>query len=427
MKNIFIKDIKKLKENSNIEIFGWILDFRDLKKNKFIILRDSTGSIQGIIKDEKLFDKFKELSLESVLAVKGKIKKADVKSELVSIKDKEIEIKEINILNKAEILPIPIKDKIETNLQKRIDYRYLDVRKRDVMAIFKIQSCIINYFRNFFFKRNFIEIQPPSIIAAASEGGTELFPVSYFENKAFLAQSPQLYKQLMAISLEKVFCTTPVWRAEKHNTIRHLNEVRQMDIEVAFANDFDVMKLLEDCIKYIIKEIKKNCKEELEILNKKIKVPKAIYISYDETIKILNENGIKINYGEDLTNEAEKKLSEIYKDSIIFVHSWPISLKPFYIMPKNEKLSCGFDAILNGLEISSGGQRIHIANLLKERIKINGLNEKNFEFYINSFKYGAPPHSGWSIGLERLTMAILNLNNIREACLFPRDRDRLVP
>jgi aspartyl-tRNA synthetase len=426
MKKIFVEDIKK-KNLKEIRLLGWVHDYRDLKNNKFIILRDSTGSVQCVIKNKDLFEKFKDISLESVIEVYGTLKKAEIKSEFVDIKDKEIEVKDFEILEKAERIPIPIKDKIETELSKRINFRYIDVRKPDVLAIFKIQSCIVNSFREFFLKKNFIEIQPPSIIATATEGGTELFKVKYFERDAYLAQSPQLYKQLMAISLEKVFCVVPVWRAEKHNTTRHLNEIRQMDIEVAFCDDFDVMKILEECVFYIIKKVKKECEEELRKLDKKISVNKAKYLSYKEAIEILRKKGIEISYGEDFTPEAEKKICEIFKDSLVFVHSWPNLLKPFYIMPKDEEISCGFDALMNGIEISSGGQRINKYDLLIKKLKEKNLNLENFEFYVNAFRYGAPKHAGWSIGLERFTMALLKLENIREACLFPRDRERLTP
>ncbi len=426
MKKIFIKDIEKsrLKE---IRVVGWVHDYRDLKKNKFIVLRDSTGSVQCIIKDENLFNKFKEISFESVIEVYGVLKKAKIKSEFVDIKDKEIEVKDLKILEKAERIPIPIKDKIETSMNKRIDFRYLDIRKPEVASIFKIQSTIVNSFREFFLKEGFIEIQPPCIIATATEGGTELFKVEYFEKEAYLAQSPQLYKQLMAISLEKVFCVTPVWRAEKHNTTRHLNELRQMDIEVAFCNDFDAMKLLEKCLFYIVKMINKKNKREIDLINKKVVLNKPKYISYEKAIEVLKDNGINIEYGQDFFPEAERKICEIFNNSPIFIHSWPLSLKPFYIMPKDDEISLGFDVLMNGIEISSGGQRINNYEILIKRMKEKNLNPKNFEFYLDAFKYGAPIHSGWSIGLERLTMALLNLENIREACLFPRDRERITP
>ena len=224
----------------------------------------------------------------------------------------------------------------------------------------------------------------------------------------------------------KVFTITPVWRAEKHNTVRHLNESRQMDVEVAFAGQMEIMKLEEEVVKYIIEGVVKNCGNELKALDVKLKVPKAKYMSYDETVELL---GLK--YGEDLSPEDERELDRRFPDTIVFVHSWPSAIKPFYIMPKGEDakspLSEGFDAIYKGLEISSGGQRIHLPKLLTEMLKSKGLNPKDFKDYIDSFRFGAPPHAGWSIGLERLTMLITGQNNIREAVLFPRDRDRLTP
>jgi len=335
----------------------------------------------------------------------------------------EIVPEKVELLAVAEQpIPIDVSDFSKTELPKRLDYRFLDLHRRRTQAIFKIQSEIANSFRKYFYKKGYMEMQPPCIISAASEGGTELFPISYFERRAYLAQSPQLYKQIGAISLEKVTIVTPVWRAEKHNTIRHLNESRQMDIEVAFADEFIVMKYFEKVVSYMIKNIIKNCKEELKTLDLKLKEPKFLYLTYEETIKKL-----KLKYGEDLTPESEKKLNEIYPNTVVFVYDWPLDIKPFYIMPKDDKISKGFDAIYNGMEISSGGQRIHIPDLIIERLKAKKLNPKDFKFYIDSFRFGSPIHSGWSIGLERFTMTLLNLKNIRECCLFPRDRIRLHP
>ena len=426
MKRVYVSEIKK----GSVMLKGWVHELRDLAGIKFILLRDVSGVVQCVVKDKKLFKKFSDLSLESVIVIKGKVNKAKVKSSEVTRQDIEIEVKDFEIINKAEALPILVveKDKrIKTDLSKRLDYRSIDLRKSRVKAIFLIQSEIARAFREFFSKQGFIEIQTPCIIASASEGGTELFPVQYFEKRAFLAQSPQLYKQLAAISLEKVTCIVPVWRAEKHNTVRHLNESRQMDIEAAFMNDFDVMNLLEKCVQFIFSFVNKKCKKELETLNLKLKIPKAKYLSYDETIKLLRKNKSKTKYGEDLTPEDEKLLYRLFPDTIIFIHSWPLSLKPFYIWPKDKKISAGFDALYGGIEISSGGQRVHKPDILIKRLKEQNLDPKNFKSYINAFRYGAPYHSGWSIGLERFTMALLGLDNIREGCLFPRDRDRLTP
>ena len=328
-------------------------------------------------------------------------------------------------------MPIDVSDFSKTDLPKRLDYRFLDFHRKKVQAIFKIQDTVARVFREHFKKKEFVEMQPPCIIGAASEGGTDLFEVKYFEKKGFLAQSPQLYKQMLACSMEKTVMITPIWRAEKHNTVRHINEIRQMDIEAAFHGQMEIMKHVEDVVKEIVSVVLKENSEELELLEVKLKVPKVKYMHYDETIKVLSKNGVKIKHGDDLSPEAEKKLWEIYPDTLVFVHSWPLKMKPFYIMPTGEdseaKTSEGFDALYGGIEISSGGQRIHLPELLIARLRANGLNPKDFKSYVDSFRYGAPPHSGWSIGLERLTGALTGQENIREVTMFPRDRDRLTP
>jgi aspartyl-tRNA synthetase len=383
-----------------------------------------------VVFEPKLFETTDKLLAESVIAVTGLVKKANVKSEEITQKSLEIEAKEMEIINLAEPLPITIAEKDEAatlDLPKRLDYRFLDFHRKKTQAIFKIQNEIANAFRDHFYKKNYVEMQPPGIISAASEGGTDLFPVQYFEKKAFLAQSPQLYKQMLACSMERTFMITPVWRAEKHNTPRHINEIRQMDIETAFMDQMEVMKELEEAVQDVVGRVLKNCKPELEILGvKNLKVPKSVYLPYDQAIK---EAGGKV--GDDFTPEQEKILCEKYPGEIVFTHSWPAALKPFYIMPKDgkkdAKLSEGFDALYGGLEISSGGQRIHLPELLIARIKAKGLNPDNFKNYVDSFRYGAPYHSGWSIGLERLTMIICGLDNVKEATMFPRDRDRLTP
>src|SRR3989344_6084810 len=416
----------EIKEGESVTLKGWVHEIRDLAKLKFVLLRDASGIVQCVIIEEKMFREFSRLKLESIIEIKGKVKKAGVKAEFAR-KDVEVEVKSIKIINLAEELPIQVNEKtITTQLPLRLDYRYIDLRKPKIAAIFKIQSEIAHSFREFFYAKKFVEIQTPCIISAASEGGTELFPVQYFEKKAYLAQSPQLYKQMLACSIERTFMITPVWRAEKHNTTRHINEIRQMDIEVAFADQMGAMKHLEEAIIFIVTNVVKKCKDELDLLGVTLKVPKAVYLSYEEAIKKAGGKS-----GEDFTPEQEKKLCEIYKGDIVFTYSWPSSIKPFYIMPQGEKkdaiLSEGFDALYGGMEICSGGQRIHIPKLLIERLKAKGLNPKNFESYIDSFRYGSPSHSGWSIGLERLTQILCGLDSVKEATLFPRDRDRLTP
>lgn len=412
-----------------VELTGWVQNTRDLSKLKFLMLKDKTGIIQiTAIKSKtppEVFKDIEKIPRESVIYIKGEV--TDSKQ---APGGKEILPQELKIINKSEELPIDTSENSKTELPKRLDNRGVDLHRRKIQAIFKIQSTISISFREYFVKKGFTEIQTPSIIGSSSEGGTELFSAKYFEKKAYLAQSPQLYKQILACSMENVVTITPVWRAEKHNTIRHLNESRQMDIEMSFTNSMTVMKEMENVIKYIIEKIKEKNKEELKLLELKLEIPKVKYLTFKETAEIMKKNKVEIGK-DDLTGEAEKKLEELFPNHIIFVYDWPLKGKPFYIMPKGEdpnaELSEGFDAIYKGMEISSGGQRIHSPDLLIKRLKANGLNPKDFKNYIDSFRYGAPSHAGWSIGLERLTMLILNLPNIREAVLFPRDRDRLTP
>ena len=426
MERIYVSDLKIGRE---VLLRGWIHEIRELSKTKFILLRDFSGIVQCVIKDEKLIRNFHGLTLESVIEIKGKVKKANIKAEFAR-NDVEIEISNFKVLNKAEELPIQVNEKtITTELAKRLDYRSLDVRKPRIAAIFKIQSTIINGFREFFYKNKFVEIQPPGIIATSTEGGTDLFELQYFERKAYLAQSPQLYKQLMAISLEKVFSTNTIWRAEKHDTTRHINEIRQMDIECAFYNDVEIMKWLEKVVQSIVKKVIEECSKELKILELKLEIPKAKYLTYKEAIDLLSKKGIKIKYGDDFEPQAERKLCDLFPNTIVFTYEWPIELKPFYIWPKNKEkgVSGGFDALFGGLEISSGGQRVNIPEILIQQLKLKNLNPENFKWYVDAFRFGAPMHAGWSIGLERLTQAICKLDNIREGTLFPRDRRRLTP
>lgn len=399
---------------------GWAQDIRDLGKIKFILLRDRTGLSQLVVKKLP-----KDLTRESVIAVKGRVQASKSRAF-----PKELVVSKLEILSKASA-PLPIeflKESIDTGLDKRLDNRFLDIRNPKVKAVFEIQAVICKAFRDWCIRECFVEFWPPEIISAAPEGGAELFPVVYFNRKAYLAQSPQLYKQMIASgSAERYFSIAPVWRAEPHDTYKHVNEVRQMDIEAAFTNQQDAIDYLDRCVKCIVKEVIKTASPQLDLLRRKLVVPKTKKLTYSEAIKVLNKHKVKVKQGEDIPTEGERKLAEIYgNDTLIFIYDWPSSLKPFYIMPRG-KLSEGFDADYCGVELASGGQRVHIPELLIKQLRSKKLNPKDFEFYIKTFRYGAAPHSGWSIGLERLTMAICGLKNIREACLFPRDSVRLEP
>ncbi len=428
MQRTLIKDV--FEKEGKVLLKGWVHDTRDLKKVRFLILKDISGRIQitGISgkTDDKIFELLDNLNRESVVQVTGILKECKQ-----APNGKELIPESIKIIHEAaNPLPIDVSDYSKTELPLRLDNRFLDLHSARAQAIFKIQSTIGIEFLNYFINKNFIYVHTPSLISASSEGGTELFKTKYFEKEVFLAQSPQLYKQMIACSMENMVTITPVWRAEKHNTIRHLNECRQMDIEMAFADSKTAMKELEETIKYIVKKVIEKNKKELEFLKLELKVPESKYLTFTETKELLEKNGVKIP-SDDLTGEAEKKLNELFPNTITFVYNWPMEGKPFYIMPKDEnanaKLSEGFDAIFKGMEISSGGQRIHIPELLEKMLKIKNLDPKNFESYIDSFRFGAPPHAGWSVGVERFTQVLLEMSNIREVCMFPRDRERITP
>ena len=418
------------KKKGKVLLKGWVHDSRDLSKVKFLVLKDRSGRIQvtGINgkTPEKVFSLMDKINKESAVLIEGSVQDSPK-----APGGKEILPDKIEILAEADVnLPIDVSDFSKTELPKRIDYRFLDLHRDKAQAIFKIQSTLLQSYRKFMTEEGAIEAIFPSIISSSSEGGTELYPLKYFEKSAYLSQSCQLYKQMLACSMEKVFAVFTVWRAEKHNTVRHLNESRQFDFEMCFADDKIVMDVLAKCVQFMVKEVIEVRKNELDLLNVQLKVPKVKYMTFKETNDLLKKNKIVTNE-HDLTGEGEKKLNELFSDTIVFVHDWPMSGKPFYIMPKDAKadavLSNGFDAIYNGMEISSGGQRVHIPELLEKRLKVKGLNPKDFKSYIDSFRFGAPPHAGWGVGVERLTMVLLGLPNIREAVLFPRDRERLTP
>ncbi len=414
------------KKKGKVLLKGWVHEVRDLSKVRFVIIRDISGRIQTVgVKsetDKESFELMGKLNRESVISVIG-----EVKDSKQAPGGKEVLVEKIELIAKAEHpLPIDVSDFSKTELPKRLDYRFLDLHRKQTQAIFKVQSTIQQAYMEFMINEGAVMAQFPSIIGSSSEGGTDLFNVQYFEKKACLSQSCQLYKQMLACSMEKVFAIFTVWRAEKHNTVRHLNESRQFDYEQAFADDKVVMEVLGRCVQYIVKRVMELNKNELELLEVKLKVPTTKYITFAEVSEMMKK--YKIHVGkDDLSGEAEAKLGELYPDAVVFVHDWPLSGKPFYIMPKGKDLSYGFDAIYKGMEISSGGQRIHLPDLLVERLKAKGLDPKQFKSYIDSFRYGAPMHAGWGVGLERITMLILGLKNIREAVLFPRDRDRVSP
>lgn len=424
---IYIAEAKTHK--GSVHIAGWVHEFRNLGKLKFILLRDRTGILQITIKKGQASDKLiaLEVKREEVLSVEGKITKNKIAPDGVELLPEKIEL----LANVERKLPVDTSDLVPAELETRLDHRYVDLRRKKTKGIFLVKSALANAFREAVSAKQFVEIHPTCITGAATEGGTDVFPLQYFENRAYLVQSPQLYKQLCVIGgLDRVTMSVPVFRAEKHNTSTHLNEIIQMDIEMGFADHQDVMKILEEVMLHMLKKVKKECSEELATLGVEIKVPKkAGYHTYSDLVKKLQKKGFPIEWGQDFPKEAEKKLQELLGEELYFVYDWPTKVRAFYSMPtkENEEICHAFDLVYRGLEIASGAKRIHKVDILEKQLKKRGLDPYNFEFYLNAFRLGAPPHAGWSIGLERLAMKVCNLSNIREAMLFPRDRTRLHP
>ena len=338
----------------------------------------------------------------------------------------------IDIINVSQLpLPLDTTEKVDAEMDTRLDARFMDLRKHDVSAIFKIKNEMLHTVRNYFYDNDFTEITTPKLVASATEGGTELFPITYFEKEAFLGQSPQLYKQMMmATGLDNVFEIGQIFRAEEHDTLRHLNEALSIDAEMSFRSQEDVMNLLEDVIKNVLNNLQEKCSSELEDLGHELDVPSGAFpvVPYEEVIDIVNSQDVEMEYGEDLNRAAEKVLGETM-GSYYFITEWPTSIKPFYVMPKEDdpEKSTAFDLMYRDLELSSGSQRIHDYDLLYSQIEAKDLNPDSFEKYLQAFKYGMPPHSGWGMGADRLTMVLTGAKNIRETVLFPRDRRRLTP
>ena len=422
-------DLQSLPDGSSVVINGWAQEIRSLKNLVFVVVRDSTGQIQATFKRDNFpdMDTLSNLSRESVISVTGKL---NLKSK--SKTGMEIEATGISILNVSESpLPLGIIDPVEADFETRLNNRFLDLRKPVKASIFRIKSSMLWGIRDYLHRENFVEVQTPKIVAAATEGGADLFPVKYFEREAYLNQSPQLYKEILISSgIDRVFEVGPAFRAEEHNTVRHLNEFTSVDIEMAFSDHNAAMTMLENSVKSGIENVLKSNSRDLEILGLKVEVPEVPFprISYEECRQIASSNGVEIPFGEDLSVEALKFIGDKFHD-FYFIIDWPSSLRPFYTMPKKDdpRYTNSYDLQYREKEITSGAQRVHNPDILIKRFMEKGLKAENFEFYIKAFRYGMPPHAGWGLGLERLLMILLDLPNIREGTLFPRDRTRIVP
>jgi len=423
-------DVKPELDGVDVTLFGWVQDVRDLGGIRFVILQDREGTIQVTVPRKKasseVLSKSDVLQKRYSIGVKGVVRKTDMTPRGV-----EVIPKQIRIFGGAALrLPIDITGKTPANIDVRLDARALDLCQEENVAAFKIQHSAVDAIRTFLFERGFIEVHTPRIIASATEGGAALFAVDYFEREAFLAQSPQLYKEELVMSLEKVFEVGPFFRAEESHTRHHVSEFVSIDIEQAFATAEDVMQLLEQLMQCVCKAVNEKSQRELATLKHSIEVPEVPFkrLRYDDVLEDLKREGIQIPWGEDIPTPALRTLGKIHPH-FYFITDWPTHSKAFYIKPcdDNPELCEGFDLMFSWIELASGGTRIASKELLIKRLKEKGLKPDSFKHHLQAFDYGMPPHSGWAIGMERLTMMLTGKKNIREVTLYPRDKFRLTP
>ena len=430
-KTHYTKDITKDLVDKEVILGGWVRNYRDLGGLRFITLQDVYGERQitlkkGVVSDE-VFEKAK-VGYQYCLMVKGTVKgfeKAPGGIEIIP--------SEIKILNKTpEKLPIDMTGETSTELDLRLNNRALDLRSVRNQAIFAIRGEILNSARNFLLGNDFKEIYTPKIIGTATEGGTELFPIMYFDREAFLTQSAQLYKEQLSGVYERVFEVGPSFRAEKSHTKRHLCEIVQLDMEMAFADMNDVLKILEELVQNVIIGVRDKQMSALKLLGMEDKtiVPEIPFprYTYEELLDLLNTKlNLKIEWGEDLSTEANRKLGQEIPGYYYITH-WPMAIKPFYIMPsKNPKFSESFDLQKGWLELTSGGTRVHNKVQLVEALENKGLNPIAFESHLRTFDFGMPPHAGFGLGIARWLTVLCGLDDIREAVMYPRTPERLTP
>jgi len=422
------------KDDGTVTVKGWIQDTRNLGGISFIVLRDRYGTVQLTLPKKKiepaLFEILTTLPRESVVAVTGEVKPSD-QTEL------GLEIIPVSAIVHSEAgvpLPMGVIDKVNVEMDTRLNNRFIDLRKPEVRAVFELKSIMLDLLSEAMRENFFQQVFTPKLVASGAEGGASLFKVEYFGKQAYLAQSPQLYKQmLMSTGMDRIYEVGPAFRAEHSNTNRHVTEFISFDGEMSWiSSQSDVMAMIEKIIDHILKGLAEKGKYQLKTLGKEITVPKTPYpiLTYSECIKML-DGKMDIKNGDDLGTEGEKLIGDMMSEKgfdMYWIAEYPEAEKPFYIMEKEgTEFSFSFDLDYKGQEISSGGQREHRYEVLKERMIKKGLDPESFGFYLDAFKYGMPPHGGWGIGLERLLVKMLDLPNIREAIMFPRDLSRLSP
>ncbi|MDO8556762.1 MAG: aspartate--tRNA(Asn) ligase [Nanoarchaeota archaeon] len=423
---------------SSVTLCGWVDTLRVQGKVGFLLVKDRTGITQCFL-SPSLVKTLGDVPQQSVVLVEGKVNARpanQVRKEMIT-GEIELEATKVEVLSKAETpLPIDVAEESTTNIDKRLDYRFLDVRRQKINDIFTIRSKIYALTVEFFNKEGFIAIQSPKLTASGVESGAEEFKIPYFGKTASLAQSPQVYKQMFVISgLEKVYEIGPIFRAEKSHTTRHLTEFTGIDFEMGFIKDeHDVMDVIALYFQFLLTELSLQCVVELQRLGICLTIPKKIpRLDIKEIRVLLKEKGKIIPENEDLDAEGEKLLGEIvkerYGEDLVFALNYPAEKRPFYAMRKEDdpKGTKSFDLIYKGVEISSGGQREHRLEVMEKQAKEKGIDFSKMKFYRDIFRYGCPFHGGAGLGLDRIVARLLNLENIREAILLPRDPERLTP
>ena len=412
---------------TEVTVMGWILTIRGHGNISFATLRDKNGDIPIVAKKgdcpDELREKLSILKAHSSIAITGKVKsseKAPTGFELIPT--------ELRVFSDVEKIP-PFEPLAKTvkNIDTRLEVRPIDLRRKPLQHIFNARSLVLKSIRDYFYQQNFTEINTPKMIATATEGGAALFPIFYYNKEAFLAQSPQLYKEQLTMSFEKVFEIAPIFRAEPSRTNRHLAEAISIDLEESFVDYNDVMNRIEDIIKISIKSVSDYAKNNTDVEFIIPPIPENIpRYSYDELVEKMQKAGAKTEWGDDLYPSNLKKIGV---EGFYFIKDWPLGPKPFYVKDSktNPKISESFDLMFGDLELASGSTRIEKRHELEERMKNKGMKTDAFEYHLGAFDYGVPPHAGCGIGLERLIMALTGTENIRDVTFYPRDVDRLTP
>ena len=420
-------ELDSSKDGTNVTVMGWVLTVRGHGNISFVTIRDKNGDIPIVAKKgncpDEIREKLSSLKPHSSISISGIVKASEK-----SPSGFEIIPSEIRVFSEVKKIP-PFEPLAKTvkNIETRLEVRPIDLRRKVLQDIFKARSQVLTSIRNYFNEQNFTEINTPKIISTATEGGAALFPIFYYNKEAFLAQSPQLYKEQLTMSFEKVFEIAPIFRAEPSRTNRHLAEAISIDLEEAFVDYNDVMNRIAEIIKISLSAVNnyvnKNPETEFIIPKMPENIPQY---SYDALVEKMEKAGVKIEWGDDLYPTNLKKIG---LEGFYFIKDWPLGPKPFYVKSSrsNPKLSESFDLMFGDLELSSGSTRIEKRDELEERMKNKGMKTDAFEYHLGAFDYGMPPHAGCGIGLERLIMALTGTENIRDVTFYPRDVDRLTP